>query len=266
MSLNSFLFGRRQPAVPRSHRAYAVGDVHGRLDLLESLLALIENDVRKRQKIATSIVFLGDLVDRGPDSAGVVEFLRSYRPDFAKTLFLMGNHEEVMLRVLDGDADLLAQWMSFGGAECARSYGVDPADLRRMPSADAIALLNTRVPANHREFLASFADIISFGSYIFVHAGIRPGTAISEQVQSDLRWIREPFLGDKRDHGCIVVHGHTICEEVDLCSNRIGIDTGAYRTSVLTALGLERTKRWFIQTDGTMGCGADGAATNTEEH
>nr|MBA2636285.1 serine/threonine protein phosphatase [Sphingomonas sp.] len=200
----------------------------------------------------TSIVFLGDLIDRGPDSAGVVELLRGYRPAFAQTMFLMGNHEEVMLRVLDGDTGLLAKWMSFGGAECVQSYGVDPKALNRMPPADAIELLKTRVPASHREFLGGFADTISFGSYLFVHAGIRPGTSLADQAQSDLRWIRQPFLEDERDHGHVVVHGHTICEEVELFPNRIGIDTGAYRTGVLTALGIEGTHRWFLQTDGAM--------------
>ena len=252
MTINPFLFGRRKPAGPRSHRAYAVGDVHGRLDLLKALLGSIEEDVRKRRKMRTSIVFLGDLVDRGPDSAGVIEWLRAYRPDFAKTLFLMGNHEEVMLRVLDGDAALLAQWMKFGGAECVRSYGTDAAALKKMPPADAITLLKTKIPASHVDFVRSFADTISFGSYLFVHAGIRPGTSLADQAQSDLRWIRQPFLDDPRDHGHVIVHGHTISEEVELCPNRIGIDTGAYRTGVLTALGIEGTERWFLQTDGAM--------------
>ena len=216
------------------------------------LLQKIEQDVRGRRRLRTSLVFLGDLIDRGPDSAGVVERLRTYRPSFAKTMFLMGNHEEVMLRVLDGEADLLPQWLRFGGAECLRSYGLDPAPLRTMPPNDALALVADRVPAQHRAFLASFADTITFGSYLFVHAGVRPGTELGDQAQRDLRWIREPFLSDERDHGFIVVHGHTISEEVQECSNRIGIDTGGYRTGVLTALGIEGASRWFLQTDGAM--------------
>lgn len=244
-----FLFGTSKPCAPRARRAYVVGDVHGRLDLLQALLELVEDDVRKRRPMRTSIVFLGDLIDRGPDSAGVVELLRGYRPAFAQTVFLMGNHEEVMLRVLGGDAALFLKWMKFGGAECVRSYGADPEALKKMPPAEAIRLLKGQIPANHVDFLAGFADTISFGSYLFVHAGIRPGTSLADQTQTDLRWIREPFLEDERDHGHVVVHGHTICEEVELCSNRIGIDTGAYRTGVLTALGIEGTERWFLQTD-----------------
>ncbi len=259
MSLNPFSFGRRRPSGPRSQRAYAVGDIHGRLDLLQSLLRLIEDDVRKRRTMRTSIIFLGDLIDRGPDSAGVVELLRTFKPAYAKTMFLMGNHEEVMLRVLDGDAGLFAQWMKFGGAECIRSYGADPAALKKMPPADAIALLKQRIAASHVEFIGSFADTISFGGYLLVHAGIRPGTSLADQAQADLRWIREPFLADERDHGHIVVHGHTICETVEQCPNRIGIDTGAYRTGVLTALGIEGTERWFLQTDDAMVEFDDGA-------
>ncbi len=252
MTLQSRFFAGRGPAGPRGHRAYAVGDVHGRLDLLKSVLALIEDDVRGRRSMPTSIVFLGDLIDRGPESAGVVELLSTYRPPFAKTVFLMGNHEEVMLRVLEGDAGLFTQWMKFGGGECARSYGLQPAALKKMPPADAIALLKDRIPRQHVEFLASFADTISFGSYLFVHAGIRPGTSLADQAQTDLRWIREPFLADERDHGQVIVHGHTISEQVEQLPNRIGIDTGAYRTGVLTALGIEGTERWFLQTDDIL--------------
>ena len=249
MSLNRFLFGQRRPSGPRSRRVYAIGDVHGRLDSLQSLLGMIEQDIRSRRSRPTSIIFLGDLIDRGPASAGVVEFLQSFRPAFATPMFLMGNHEEVMLRVLDGEAGLLAQWMKFGGAQCASSYGADPAALRKLPPDDAIAMLRRLIPPGHVDFIRSFADTVSFGDYLFVHAGVRPGTGLADQAQVDLRWIREPFLTDHRDHGHVIVHGHTICEQVEELPNRIGIDTGAYRTGVLTALGLEGTERWYLQTD-----------------
>lgn len=248
----SFLFGRSKPSAPRGHRAYVVGDVHGRLDLLEEMIGQIEQDAGRRRRAKTSIIFLGDLIDRGPDSAGVVERLRTYRPAFARTMFLMGNHEEVMLRVLDGESGVLPQWLKFGGAECLCSYGLDPARLKKMPPDDALALIAAKVPKGHVDFIRSFADTATFGSYLFVHAGIRPGTELVDQVQTDLRWIREPFLEDERDHGCIVVHGHTITEAIQECPNRIGIDTGAYRTGVLTALGIEGASRWFLQTGGAM--------------
>ena len=249
MQLFSGLFSRRSaPAAPGGHRVYAVGDVHGCLDLLESALALIESDDRSRGTARTSIIFLGDLIDRGPDSAGVVERLRTYRPSFAQTHFLMGNHEEVLLRVLDGDEALLRQWLLFGGAECLHSYGLDPEQIRNAHASRAIAMIKARLPSDHVQFLESFADSISFGRYLFVHAGIRPGISLAKQLQSDLRWIRDPFLEDVRDHGYIVVHGHTITEQVQRLPNRIGIDTGAYKTGILTVLGLQGADVWFLQT------------------
>lgn len=235
-------------SVPAGRRAYAVGDVHGRLDLLDELLRRIEADNASRPPARVTIVFLGDLIDRGPESAQVVERLRRYRPDFAKTVFIMGNHEEVLLRILSGEATLLPDWLRFGGADCARSYGIDPKQLETLGGASALKLLRQAIPKEHAKFLASFADTASFGKYLFVHAGIRPGVPLSHQLPQDLRWIRLPFLDDEADHGCIVVHGHTITDGVDERDNRIGVDTGAYRTGVLTALGVEAEERWFLQT------------------
>ena len=236
------------PTGPAGRRAYAVGDVHGRLDLLDELLRDIETDNSARAPARVTIVFLGDLIDRGPQSAQVVERLRRYRPSFAKTAFLMGNHEEVLLRILSGETSLLADWLRFGGADCARSYGLDPKELEARGGSSAVKLLREAIPKEHAKFLESFVDTASFGSYLFVHAGIRPGVPLSHQQPQDLRWIRQPFLDDEADHGCVVVHGHTITEAVDERENRIGLDTGAYRTGVLTALGVEANKRWFLQT------------------
>lgn len=233
---------------PKAHRAYAIGDIHGRLDLLDELLDRIAADSAARKPARTTVVFLGDLIDRGPHSAEVVERLRTYQPDFARLIFLMGNHEEVLLRIMAGETEILPDWLRFGGAECARSYGLDPVDLEcREPSA-ALRLLRRAIPKDHLKFLSSFADTASFGKYLFVHAGIRPGVPLAKQAAPDLRWIREPFLDDRSDHGRIVVHGHTISEEVDERHNRIGLDTGAYWTGVLTAVGLEENERWFLQT------------------
>jgi serine/threonine protein phosphatase 1 len=225
-----------------------VGDVHGRLDLLERLLARIEQEIEASPRRKTSVVFLGDLIDRGPQSAEVIERLRTCRIAGASTHFIMGNHEEVMLRVLDGDEDVLQNWLRFGGAETLRSYGLDPRSISRKTPADALAVIRQAIPAEHVGFLRTFADSISFGDYLFVHAGIRPGTDLSEQSRADLRWIREPFLGHAGDHGFVVVHGHTITREVEVLPNRIAIDTGAYSTGTLTALGIEGSKRWLLQT------------------
>lgn len=239
-----------RPSAPRGHRAYVIGDVHGRLDLLERLLRRIEQDIRERPKPKTSIVFLGDLIDRGPSSAQVIERLRTYSPPGASVHFIMGNHEEVMLRVLSGDSSLLPSWLRFGGVETLRSYGADPHELAELGSEEFVRRLKAAVPAKHVEFLETFADSISFGGYVFVHAGIRPGIDLAEQSQADLRWIREPFLADSTDHGFVVVHGHTITNEVEVTPNRIGIDTGAFCTGTLTALAIEGPKRWLFQTSG----------------
>lgn len=230
-------------------RAYAIGDIHGRLDLLDDLLDRIETDNESGSDANVTLVFLGDLIDRGPQSAQVIERLRRYRPSFAKTVFLMGNHEEVLLRILAGETDVLEDWLRFGGAECARSYGVDPLDLEARGGPAAVKMLRDAIPKEHVKFLSAFVDTASFGGFLFVHAGIRPGVPLSHQVPEDLRWIRAPFLADDSDHGRIVVHGHTISEQVEVRSNRIGIDTGAYRTDVLTALGVEGDKHWILQTE-----------------
>ena len=248
-NLSRTLTGEAAPRLGKEGaRAYAVGDIHGRLDLLDDMLARIETDIRSRPPRRNFIIFLGDLVDRGPESAGVVERLRTYRPDFARTIFLSGNHEEVLLRLLAGETKILASWLRFGGAECARSYGIDPDSLSLVEEEAALQLLAAKVPREHAEFLESFADTFRFGDYLFVHAGIRPGIGLGEQDRHDLRWIRDPFLSDAKEHGFIVVHGHTIVERVEERPNRIAIDTGAYHSGVLTALAIEDEQRWFLST------------------
>jgi serine/threonine protein phosphatase 1 len=232
----------------KGYRAYVVGDIHGRLDLLEDLLAKVHAELQHRPARKTLLAFVGDLIDRGPNSAQVIERLRTYRRNGIQPVFLLGNHEEVLLRILGGDETLVASWLQFGGLQCLDSYGVEPARLRGRSVPDIIKIVQEAVPSNHVEFLESFIDSCRFGDFLFVHAGIRPGVELELQSQADMRWIREAFLFDETDHGFIVVHGHTISEEVDDRPNRIGIDTGAYRTGVLTALAIEGKKRWLIDT------------------
>jgi serine/threonine protein phosphatase 1 len=194
------------------------------------------------------LVFVGDLIDRGPSSAQVIERLRTYRREGIQPVFLLGNHEEVLLRILGGDTSLIPSWLQFGGAECLRSYGVDAHHIAERADEKALSIIRLAIPRQHVEFLESFVDSCRFGDYLFVHAGIRPGIALDRQRQADLRWIREPFLFDGTDHGFVVVHGHTITNEVEELPNRIGIDTGAYRTGVLTALAIEDGERWLLDT------------------
>jgi serine/threonine protein phosphatase 1 len=236
------------PRGAKGYRAYVIGDVHGRLDLLDALLAQIHAELTERPARKVLLVFLGDLIDRGPSSAQVLERLRTYRAEGVRTVFLLGNHEEVLLRILDGETALIPSWLQFGGAQCLQSYGVDPRQIEARDDGKVLTLLRLTIPPKHIAFLKSFADTCRFGDYLFVHAGIRPGVTLNEQVQSDLRWIRGPFLLDDSDHGCVVVHGHTISSDVEERTNRIGIDTGAYRTGVLTALAIDGAEHWYLDT------------------
>jgi len=245
--------GLSSPRTPPGCRAYAVGDVHGRLDLLEDMLGKVEADMADRNPRRAILLFLGDIIDRGPASCQVVERLRTYRHSSLRTVFLMGNHEEVLLRLLAGERGVFGSWLKFGGAECLASYGVDVNALRAMPEREALSAIGNAIPEDHAEFIGGFADTLRFGDYLFVHAGIRPAIDLSLQSQSDLRWIRQPFLGDDSDHGFVVVHGHTINEKVVERPNRIGIDTGAYRTGVLTTLVLEGDHRSFLTSRGHDG-------------
>ena len=244
-----------EPSVPPGYRAYAIGDIHGRRDLLDDALARIEGDNEGRGKAQVIIVFLGDLIDRGPASAQVLERARTYRRPGFRTVFISGNHEEVLLRLLRGESQFLNNWLKFGGAEFARSYGISSTALKRTDPDRAVAVLREKIPKEDQEFLESFVDTCRIGSYLFVHAGLRPGVPLPEQKQSDLRWIRHPFLDNDDDHGFIVVHGHTIAGQIDVRGNRIGLDTGAYRTGVLTTMGLEGRERWFLQTQPTSSAG-----------
>lgn len=248
------MLGKKQraagrPRVPDRYRAYAVGDVHGRLDLLEMMLAAIERDVAERPGTKNLLIFLGDLIDRGPDSRGVIDRLISYRHDRIDPYFLAGNHEEVLLRLLAGEQGILGSWLKFGGAQCLASYGCKATEFSAIPERQALAKLKDVIPAEHQQFIAGFSDTLSLGDYLFVHAGIRPGVDLSLQKQKDLRWIRSPFIECEEDHGRVVIHGHTITDTMDERHNRIGIDTGAYRTGVLTAICLEGEDRRPIQVE-----------------
>lgn len=244
-------FIRPEPVVarlPDELRVYAIGDVHGRADLLAKLLAMIERDGAGRPAIDTQIIFLGDLIDRGPDSARVVDLALDLRARQPQTRFLMGNHEEIFLRVLAGDVQTLRFFLQVGGRETLNSYGLDDERIDRLEPEALIAELDALVPARHRVFLESLADMVVAGDYAFVHAGVRPGVALEDQAPEDLRWIRQPFLRHRKPFGAVVVHGHTITDAVDERSNRIGIDTGAFSSGMLTAIGLDGSERWYLST------------------
>lgn len=239
--------GPEQPpsAVPPGERVYAVGDIHGRSDLFLALIDAIEADDRSREPAATTIVLLGDLVDRGPDSAGVISAARDLAAR-RNVRIVWGNHEEMFLQCF-GDVELLRHFLRYGGRETVLSYPLDTAEWNAATHDEAQDLMRAAVPEEDLAFIRGFEDAIVIGDYLFVHAGIAPGIPIEEQSQQDLRWIREPFLSHGGDHGYVVVHGHTITPEPVIRSNRIGIDTGAYATGRLTALGLDGVGRWLIE-------------------
>ena len=245
---------RRIARVPEGERWYVIGDIHGRLDLLEALRDAIESDDAQGPAARTTIVFLGDLVDRGPDSAGVIRLARSWGKERA-VRYIAGNHEEMFLESFD-DKEVLRHFLRHGGKETVLSYGLKRKDYNRMQLGEVQKAMAKLVPQKHRDFLAGFEEMILVGDYALVHAGVNPKRAIEEQKRKDLLWIRDRFLAHEEPLSHVIVHGHTIFEEVADNGNRVGIDTGAFRTGRLTALVLEGDTRRTIQAaegeDGTI--------------
>ncbi|MBT4889547.1 MAG: serine/threonine protein phosphatase [Rhodospirillales bacterium] len=229
-------------------RIYAIGDIHGCNDLLGNLLTWIEDDVCTKGAARNVMVFLGDYVDRGPDIIGVLDRLIKGLPFVQETIFLRGNHEDTLLRFLDGD-DLDWRWFEHGGIETFKSYGLDIPDDPHQAHAKAALLrkkLKLAFPPNHKRFLEQLDNYWLDGDYLFVHAGIKPGASIEVQSQRDLLWIRDEFLASTADFGKIIVHGHSITDKPNVQPNRIGIDTGAWRTGLLTCLVLDGVERHFV--------------------
>ncbi|MDO7840913.1 metallophosphoesterase family protein [Sphingomonas immobilis] len=249
MALFQFL-KRNQPtpafSLPPDTRAYAIGDVHGCLDQLADLLGQIEADSRAAPIGREFVILLGDLIDRGPDSAGVIDYLLRARETLPNPVFIAGNHEEMLLRIAGGEDEQLRDWLAYGGDACVASYGLDPKDLLAMPSKSAIRALRAAIPPAHLEFVGSFADSFKLGDYLFVHAGVRPGVALKDQTIADLHWIRDDFLNSPARLPYRVVHGHSITRTPDERDYRIGVDTGAYASGTLTAVRIEGTERSFI--------------------
>jgi serine/threonine protein phosphatase 1 len=236
------------PRVPDGSRVYAVGDIHGRLDLLREINQLIHEDAYARQAPRNVVIYLGDYVDRGPASREVVEHLLEARLPGFELHHLIGNHEDSLLRFL-ADPRIIGPWLDFGGGPTLLSYGVRPPDPRsEQDVARAQDELRERLPARHLDFLQGLKLSHSEGDYFFVHAGVKPGVALHAQTSEDMLWIRHAFLESSADFGKIVVHGHTIVERPDVRRNRIGIDTGAFASGRLTCLVLDGEDWSFLQT------------------
>ena len=234
----------------RGVRAYAIGDVHGRRDLLELLLARMDAERLADPRPEDHVILLGDLIDRGPESRGVIDLLLERQGRDPALTLLSGNHEEMLLAILNGDTAHLDRWLRFGGAACAASYGIDPHALGTMPTESARQQLLAAIPPTHLALLRGLRPYLVLGGYVFVHAGVRPGIPIERQLTRDLHWIRAPFLQSTADHGAMVVHGHSISDEPAILPNRIGVDTGAYATGRLTALCIDGAERRFLEVRG----------------
>lgn len=242
------------PTMVEGVRLYAVGDIHGESTLLDRLLTMIAHDMVGRADRRAVIVFLGDYVDRGPDSRGVLDRLAAGPLAGAETRFLAGNHESALLDFIE-DPVAGARWLDFGGAEALASYGVRASvgarDRKRLK--ELRNQLVDRLPDTHRRFLETLEDWAVYGDYAFVHAGIKPGRALKRQRRDDLLWLREPFLSSPLRHEKVIVHGHTIVDAPEIRPNRIAVDTGAYATGVLTAVVLDGAERTFLQTGRVIG-------------
>jgi serine/threonine protein phosphatase 1 len=239
----------RLPTTARGERIYAIGDVHGRLDLFVRLVALIRQDAETRPPPRrTRILLIGDLIDRGPSSAELVERLRTLQAGGMDIVVLKGNHELMMVAALRGDLYALEDWLRFGGDETLRSCGLSD-DTFALPLSDLLAAAGDAVPTAAIDWLDALPLTARSGDYVFVHAGIRPGVPLKRQQPGDLLWIADEFLDHEAAHPAMIVHGHTIVEDgPHLLANRIAIDTGAYRTGRLSAVALEEDRQWTITT------------------
>jgi serine/threonine protein phosphatase 1 len=250
------VFGRREKKTARDvapstggRLVYAIGDVHGRFDVLEPLLRDIAKDaLATRPRQSPLLVFLGDYVDRGPDSREVVQRVRQLQLDGSfEVVALKGNHEEALLQFLD-DAAFAPVWLELGGGATLASYGVAPTVARS--DGDAWGLVrdafDAALPESHRLFYHELELMRVQGDYAFVHAGVRPGVALEAQSERDLLWIRYEFL-QAGPFDKVIVHGHTPAVEPQMLKYRLGVDTGAYATGVLTAVRLYGEEQQLMQ-------------------
>jgi serine/threonine protein phosphatase 1 len=236
---------KAKPRIPDGTRVYAVGDIHGRADLLRALLARIDADL-EAHPIAKSVqVFVGDYIDRGPHSREVLDLLIARRAQHPM-VYLKGNHEAYAAQFLS-DPSVLSDWRHMGGLNTLLSYGVR-ASAKDGPQErhDAAESYRQALPDSHRLFFHSLALSFTCGDFFFVHAGVRPGVPLGQQREEDLLWIRDDFLLHEEDFGKVVVHGHTPARAPDIRPNRINVDTGAYATGRLTCLVLEGDQMSFI--------------------
>lgn len=227
-------------SLPRDTRIYAVGDIHGRADLLAETIYRIEDDLQRRPVRQAFEVYLGDYIDRGPDSKSVLDQL-AVRLARNRAVCLRGNHEAILEAFLWDSPDTIHHWARLGALQTLASYGISPrSSAGAMAPAGLQRTLRDVFPRTHQLFLRCLRNSFVCGDFLFVHAGVRPGVPLAHQNPEDLLWIRDEFLNSSLNHGKMVVHGHTPVEHPDIRDNRINIDTGAWRTGTLTCIAIER--------------------------
>ena len=241
-------FRARRPRTADGERIYAVGDVHGRADLLVELMRLLIDHypAMRPPPSRVTLLFLGDIIDRGPDSAACLRIIRDLC-EAEGARMLLGNHEDMMLASLDGNPEAQAAWLRNGGLATLHSYGIAP------PSTDEDSFdfgerLTRGIPQQHVAFLRSLETSYRSGSYFFAHAGVRPGIPLHKQAPEDLYSIRSEFTESDAWHGAVIVHGHSIVDAVEMRPNRIGCDTGAYASGRLSCVCLQDDLQSVLQT------------------
>jgi serine/threonine protein phosphatase 1 len=239
----------QHPAVPDGTRLYVVGDIHGCVDLLAAMHEMILADAGRAQAERRVVVYLGDYIDRGPNSKGVVDLLTERPLAGFETVHLRGNHEQTLLTFLD-DISIGPDWFSFGGVATFESYGLTaPVEIFDVDALRAAqAALRDGLPPAHLDFYCDLRLGHLEGDFLMVHAGVQPNLPLDAQTENDLLWIREPFLQSTADFGVIIVHGHTIAQGPEIRPNRIGIDTGAFHTGRLTCAVFQGNSIDFLQT------------------
>src|SRR4051794_9185022 len=229
-----------KPQLPEGVRIYAISDIHGCAHLLQPMLRVIDADVAHSRPPYAIEVFMGDYIDRGPDTRSTLDLLieRSRR---GNTVFLKGNHEAFLVRVFE-DPSLFEDWLRIGGVHTLMSYGLAPPDLKREDPVSIMRDLIRVMPGEHLEFLDDLRLSFTCGDFFFVHAGVRPGVSLTDQTESDLLWIREEFLSSEEQFGKYIVHGHTPVRAAEILANRVNIDTGAYATGNLTLMSIQGSR------------------------
>jgi serine/threonine protein phosphatase 1 len=235
--------------IPENQRVYAVGDIHGRADLVERMHEIIISDAAEHSDNKNFIIYLGDYLDRGPYVRETIDLLLTAQSPGFECVYLMGNHEQIFLNFL-GEPSILSMWLGVGGGSTLMSYGLKPpgSGFSAEKAHKVRDELREKIPAEHIGFIKNLRQSFLAGDYLFVHAGIRPAVPIEDQTPEDLYWIRDEFLNSDADHGQMVIHGHTISEDIQHFSNRIGIDTGAYASGVLSCAVLEEDRVKFLST------------------